>query len=104
MSYSENQPTESEKKKHISKNQDVFFCLGEDHPPSRCLKVANINSRKKCLGVWCVYAHVGVFRGILLQTAKTEFFNIKSDDKITTRLHLDSIVTAVMSQGICRNS
>ena len=77
MSYSENQPAESEKKKHSSKNQDVFFCLGEDHPPSRCLKITNINSRKKCLGVWCVYAHVGVFRGILLITASVNFLILK---------------------------
>ena len=72
MSYSENQPAESEKKKHSSKNQDVFFCLGEDHPPSRCLKIT-----KKCLRVWCVYAHVGVFRGILLITASVNFLILK---------------------------
>ena len=34
--------------------------------------------------------NVGVTRGILLQTAKAEIFYIESDEKLTTRLLLDS--------------
>ena len=34
--------------------------------------------------------HVGVSRGILLQTAKADIFNIESDEKLTTRLLLYS--------------
>ena len=148
VSYLENQHTESEKSKHgftasgfYSENRELksqksrsVYCLGEeDHLPSRCSKVTNINSRKdvlrkfsKCficlksghLAKNCsskyvchncnqrhhisictkdenknengLVTHVGVPRGILLQTPKAEIFNIESDEKLTACLLLDS--------------
>ena len=59
----QNQHTESEKHKHgftasgfYSENRELksqksrsVYCLGEDHPPSRCSKVTNINSTKEVL-------------------------------------------------------
>ena len=59
VSYLKNQHTESEKSKHgftasgfYSENRELksqksrcVYCLGEDHPPSRCSEVTNINSR-----------------------------------------------------------
>ena len=63
VSYLQNQHTESEKHKHgfiasgfYSENRELkslksrcVYCLGEDHPPSRCSKVTNINSTKEVL-------------------------------------------------------
>ena len=63
VSYLENQNLESEKNKHdftasclySEKREQKFqksrcvYCLEENHPPSRCSKVTNVNSRKEVL-------------------------------------------------------
>ena len=152
LSCLENQHTQSEKNKHDFTRQRFFSenrelktqksrcacCSGEDHSPSHCPKVTNINTRKYvlrkfsiCFVYWkagysvkncsseylchkcnqrhhisiCtkdkngivtyvdkngIVTHVRVSKGILLQTAKIQTFNIETDAKSTTRLLLDS--------------
>ena len=53
------------------------------HHISICTKDENKNKNG-------LAAHVGVSSGILLKTAKAKLFNIKSDEKVATRLVLVS--------------
>ena len=71
---------------HLAKNcSSKYVChkCNQRHHISICTQDENKNENG-------LATYVGVSRGILLQTAKAEIFNIESDEKLTTRSLLDS--------------